>query len=340
MRGTLPLKVRIPGCAPIRKASGTHDKKMRRKLISMVHTLHEQGRDDLVNAIAAGRLKPLQVYTRFRFNRLEELPHADELPLFRDTWPQWLAKKECSETHRQNTRYYFERFDLRIGDGSLGAIVDVLKEYRAEMHGHARAFNLAKSDVQAFLRAVLGRRHRVYMDASDIPTLKVRPTQKKHPLTADQLRVLVKDLGDPWGPIAWTMATTGMGWKEFTGDWEREGVGLRIHGTKTGGRDRLVPLVSLLHRPIDAAETTFRYHLDKATPRVTPYDLRRTYTGIMVDAHIPRPRRKLYLGHSAEDITALYERQEVEEYLVKDAEAMRRVIGEPEGGPLLRVLRA
>jgi integrase len=206
------------------------------------------------------------------------------------------------------------------------------------MLAHPRAFNLAKSNVQAFLKATLGRRHRAYMDAQDIPALKVRATRKKHPLTADQLRGLVRNLGEPWGPMAWTMATTGMGWKEYLGAWEREGVGLRIHGTKTGGRDRLVPLVSLLHQPEDVAETTFRWHLSKGTPRITPYDLRRTYAGMMVDANIPRPRRRLYLGHAAEDISALYEAQEVVEYLVKDAEAMRRVIGEPEGGPRLQVV--
>jgi integrase len=70
---------------------------------------------------------------------------------------------------------------------------------------------------------------------------------------------------------------------------------------------------------------------------ITPYDLRRTFAGLMVEAGIPRPRRKLYLGHTADDITSLYEWQEVRDYLRNDAAKIRAILGEPEGGPLLRI---
>jgi hypothetical protein len=59
----------------------------------------------------------------------------------------------------------------------------------------------------------------------------------------------------------------------------------------------------------------------------------------MVEAGVPRPRRKLYLGHSADDITALYEWQEVREYLTKDAERMRTYLGEPLEAPRLSLIR-
>ncbi len=340
-RGSLPLKVRIPGCAPIRRASGTDDKKIRRALVRMVHTLHEQGRDDLVNAIAAGRLRPLQVYSQFRFNRLEDLPHADELPLLRETWRTWLADLECSDDHRYNTRLYFERWEKRLPEtATIGDIVPLLATLRNEMRTRARSFNLGRSNVLAFLRDILGHRHKAWLDAADVLELKVRPKRLKHPLTPDQLRELVRKLGDPYGPMAWTMATTGMGWKEYSGPWEREGEGLRIRGTKTAGRDRLIPIASLLYRPTGTIYA-FRWHLHKVSDgRVTPYDLRRTFAGLMVEAGIPRPRRKSYMGHTAGDITGLYEWQEVREYLLKDAEKLRAHLGEPIGGPVLRVMRA
>lgn len=339
-RGSLPLKVRIPGCEPIRRASGTTDKKVRRALVRMLHTLHEQGRDDLVNAIARGTLKPLQVYTQFRFNRLADLPHADELPRFREAWRAWLENMDCSDDHRTSTRFYFQRFEQRLPEtATIGDIVPLLQTLRGEMRQRARSFNLAKSNVQAFLRDTLGRRHKAWLDAAEVPELKVIPKRKRHPLTADQLRDLVRKLGEPWGPMAWTMATTGMGWKEYTGPWEREGEGLRIHGTKTGGRDRLIPLVSLLYEPVGSIHA-FRWHLTKHGNGVTPYDLRRTFAGLMVEAGIPRPRRKHYLGHTAEDITALYEAQEVRDYLTRDAEKIRGVLDEPPAGPTLQVVRA
>jgi integrase len=340
-RGTLPLKVRLQGCEPIRRLSGTHDRKMRAKLVRMIHALHEQGRDDLVNAIARGTLKPLQVYNRWKFTRLEELPHADELPRFADVWPKWLADLDCSEDHRLATEGYCKRLAaLMPKDASLTHLPTALREYRALKRQHPRSFAGAKNTCQALLRDTVGRRHRLWNEVADVPVLRARAMRKKHPLSPDALREVIRKLGEPWGPMVWTMATTGMGWREYHSPWEREGDGLRIHGTKTGGRDRLIPLVSLLHPPVGTL-ARFRKELRKATDgMVTPYDLRRTFAGLMVEAGVPRPRRKLYLGHSPEDITALYEWQEVRDYLTRDAERIRLVLGEPPEGPALQMVRA
>ncbi|HYC32409.1 MAG TPA: hypothetical protein VEB59_08995, partial [Gemmatimonadales bacterium] len=310
----------------------------RTKLVRMLHTLHEQGRDDLVNAVARGSVKPLALYNLWKFNRLEDVPHADELPRFADVWPRWLAHLECSDFHRAACHGYCTRLAaLMAPDAALPAVVPALKEFRSLHRAHPRSVYLALQTIRALLRDTLGRRHRLYLDVAEIPPLKAKPIRKKHPLTPDQLRDLVRKLGDPCGPMAWTMATTGMGWHEYTGQWEREGDGLRIHGTKTGGRDRLIPLVSLLY-PAEGTIYRFRWHLTRVTARtVTPYDLRRTFAGLMVEAGIPRPRRKSYLGHTADDITALYEWQEVREYLVKDAERIRAVLGEPPAGPTLHL---
>jgi len=337
VRGTPILKIRLPGCLPVRRASGTTDPRIFKKLHRMIHDLHEQGRDDLVNAIARGTLKPLQVYSHYRFNRLDQLPHADELPLFRDAYQRWLAHWERGDDWRDACEGYCKRLEaLMPKDATLGAIPDALREYRNLKREHPRGFHMARMAMQSFIRTTLGRRHKLWLDITDIPLLKMRPMRKKHPLTPDRLRAVVKELGDPWGPMAWTMATTGMGWKEYSGDWEVEGVGVRIRGTKTAGRDRLVPHVSLLYPP---AGNIWPFRKRLRGVGITPYDLRRTFANLMVEANIPRPRRKLYLGHTPDDITSLYEWSEVTDYLVKDAERMRAVLGEPEGGPQLQVVR-
>jgi integrase len=338
VRGTIPLKVRIPGCEPIRRLSGTTDRKMLKKLVRMVHTLHEQGRDDLVNAIARGTLKPLQVYNLWKFQRLEDLPHADELPAFAATWRQWIATWDKSDDWQVACEGYCRRLEALMPEGAtLAAIPEALQEYRVLKREHPRSVRMAKMAMQSLVAKTLGRRHRIWLDLADIPLPKAKPVRKKHPLTPDQLRAKVRDLGDPCGMEAWTMATTGMGWREYTGPWEREGDGLRIHGTKTGGRDRLIPLVSVVMPPRSTI-AYFRRRLKRVN--ITPYDLRRTFAGLMVEAGIPRPRRKHYMGHTADDMTAVYEAQEVREYLVKDAEKMRAVLGEPEGGPNLKVVSA
>jgi hypothetical protein len=46
------------------------------------------------------------------------------------------------------------------------------------------------------------------------------------------------------------------------------------------------------------------------------------------------------MGHTADDMTALYEAQEVREYLLKDAARFRAVLGEPPTvGSGLRLVR-
>jgi integrase len=311
---------------------------MRKKLVRMIHTLHEQGRDDLVNGIARGTLKPLQVFNLWKFNRLDTLPHADELPRFADVWRQWIAEWERSEDWQTACEGYCLRLEaLMPEDATMAAIPDALREYRVQKREHPRSFRVAKMAMQSLVAKKLGRRHRIWMDIADIPLLKGKAVRKIHPLTSERLRQVVRDLGEPWGVMAWTMATTGMGWKEYTGPWEREGVGLRIHGTKTGGRDRLIPLVSLVYPP-QGTIYMFRRRLKRVG--ITPYDLRHTFAGLMVEAGVPRPRRKDYLGHATDDITSRYEKQEVNEYLTGDAAKMRAVLGEPEGGPNLKVVSA
>ena len=335
-RGSLPLKVRIPGCQPVRRLSGTTDPEVLKRLKHMLYALHEQGRDDLVNAIAAGKLKPLQVLTLYRFRRLDQLPHAEELPIFAETWPGWLETTEYSDEHKDHFRKCFTTLGKYLPrEATLGDLVKGLEAYRDAMRAHPRSVNMMKSHVQAFLRSLLGKRHQAYLEAVDMPKLRERPVLRRNPLTANRLHQVVKDLGPRYGANAWSMALTGMGWKEYTGRWEREGVGLRIHGTKTQGRDRLIPMVGLISRP-QGCLFSFRQHLREHG--LTPYDLRRTFTGLMVEAGVPRPRRKAYMGHTADDITALYEAQEVREYLTRDAERMQQLLGLPTGGPLLAVV--
>lgn len=52
---------------------------------------------------------------------------------------------------------------------------------------------------------------------------------------------------------------------------------------------------------------------------VQPYDLRRTYATWMENAHIPRSRRRRYMGHAIGDVTELYEQDELERYLSEDS---------------------
>jgi hypothetical protein len=339
-RGSLPLKVRIRGCDPIRVLSGTYDAKVLRKLKDMLHALHETGRDDLVNAIARGPKKGgmtvLQVYNHYKFNRLEDLPHADELPRYADVWPRMLHELDFSDDHRASLAGYYTRLGRLMPDNStIGAIVPALQEYRATHRTKPRSFEYAQNAAARLVKYALTRRHRLYMEVRDVEGMKRVKKRLPKPLSPAQLHDLVKALPEPWSGMVWTLATTGMLPKEYAGRWEREGMGVRIHGGKTGGRDRLVPLVSALH-PCQGTRAMLYLRMKKYG--WIPKDLRTTYANLMVEAGIPRPRRRQYLGHEAEDVTAVYERMEVDRFLLEDAEKMRALLGETT--PTLALVKA
>jgi integrase len=61
--------------------------------------------------------------------------------------------------------------------------------------------------------------------------------------------------------------------------------------------------------------------------RLRIYDLRRSFAVWMEDAGIPRSRRKHYLGHSAGDVTGLYERRELLAWFEEDAARLQTYAG-------------
>ena len=46
----------------------------------------------------------------------------------------------------------------------------------------------------------------------------------------------------------------------------------------------------------------------------------------MEDVEIPPTRRRLYLGHAAQDVTDRYERREVTAFLAEDRDRLRKVL--------------
>jgi hypothetical protein len=122
--------------------------------------------------------------------------------------------------------------------------------------------------------------------------------------------------------------------KEHAEDWSVRADRVHIGGTKRPGRVRDVPKAFpsalwphvTLPRPSVGAKNFwrwFRLAADHAGVPCTPYDLRRSFANWMEAAGIIRARRMAYLGHGARDITDLYERHEVEAYLIEDGAKLR-----------------
>ena len=99
-----------------------------------------------------------------------------------------------------------------------------------------------------------------------------------------------------------------------------------VHRLRVAGQQLIQrPTLAVIHR------RTFEDKVRERTNRqIEPYDLRRCFSRWMESAGVPRIRRKMYMGHAVGDVTELYERHEVEAYLVADAAKVRAWLGMPE----------
>lgn len=178
----------------------------------------------------------------------------------------------------------------------------------------------------AFTRNKLGKHSQLYKDISGVDTLESRKQRQNNPQSVAQIFAITAQLPEGVAGMVWDMCLTGMGFKEYVGRWEESSDRIFIHGEKTTNRDRQVPAVLPLHRPVLQYKRFLQLVTKVSKGHVKPYDFRRTYATWLESANIPRARRRLYMGHEAQDMTDLYEETQVDAFLVGDGKALRRWI--------------
>lgn len=322
----------------IKRSAGTEHPPTIKLLNGMLDGLYARGRMDILKEIQRGYYTPLQVWELYRINELERLPNARTLAPLLEGMQNWVAAKECSDFHKlsiaQSIRYIEKKARAGTTTTDLPIIVEELRSTLP-----ARSFNLLRSHAQAYLKATVKRSHPLYLAVLDTEPRKVVPVRAKRPLTPTEMREEIEKLETHHRDSAWSMALSGMRPVEYWGHWNQLPDRIRIRGGK-GGKIRFVPLV----RPIAVPRTTERAFAlalqHRIDLKVTPYDFRRTYANWMEAAGIIRTRRKLYMGHGKGDVTDLYERHEVDAFLVEDAEKLRRFIGATQANALQLVNRA
>lgn len=302
----------------------------------MLDTLYATGRLDVLRMLRQRTHSPMKVYDAFRRHRLEELEApetADPLAPAMRAWVDALTDTDASPEHRRGLRIAAKRLETAMPGATIHQSADALQAVRLAYAKYPRAFNLTRSALQAFLRDTLTKAHPVYHQVSAIPGRRVPPATRYHPLTvADMLAQFPSPQTDPLDACAWSMATTGMGPGELWGLWSVKADRVRIEGTKRDGRKRDVPLVLVPVRPAISRKAFEQRLQRRAATEARPYDFRRTYANWMEQAGVQRTRRVAYMGHRAGDITALYERHDVTDYLKADAVLIRGIIGD---GPTL-----
>jgi hypothetical protein len=364
---SLPIDVRIPGIGRVKKRSGVYTKAERDDLVAMLRLLPKQGHVELVRDVQAGRRSLLELYAHFTAGTLAQLhgPQDDQSlgPLLDD----WLDHARCADGTRQNRRDAFRalrpdgRRTYRLRD--LPSMLAVYRD-RCEAAGYPRAFNIAKTCVQAFVRDKAGgQRTPLALAVADIPSLRERQESRAGLPLLEALAV--RDaLGVQAGRAWWSMCLTGMGLKEYwTDGWRVEADHIHITGAKVVrrgvdaafGRVRDVPLVDTPVRPeitrrgfatavrrlserrlrevlrvqLERDPTAAELAAARRDPgpwKVTPYQARKTFARWMEAAGIPRVRREIYRGHGKRDIGDLYERHEITADLQEDARRMRALL--------------
>jgi integrase len=330
---TLIIDRSFRGVGRVKKATGTTDPRVRRKMNRMLDDLADQGRLDLLRALRDGELTLMELHDAYQRRALDALPLgpiARPLPKTMQSWIDGLrVPDDVSAKHKDSltvSRRYLEREDAKATVADLPRVVEALRDTLGAKH--PRSFNLVRSAALAFVRATLKRSHPLWLAVAAVEPRKVKASKRRTPLALKQLAgFFPAPESDPVDAVAWGMAFTGMGPSEYWGAWHVRADRIHIEGTKRAGRVRDVPLVRAPAAP-RLSRDLFRKKVNERTAAaISPYDLRRTFANWMEAAGVPRTRRRLYLGHGAGDVTGLYELHEVTAFLAEDALKLRSYLG-------------
>jgi len=335
-RGSLVIDLVLRPIGRLKRASGTDDPHVLKKYKKTLYAL--SGDSTLWPYLKALRddkhLSVATIHAHFIGGTLAELPIGEGAKPLVATYRAWATTYDCSDDHRSALEDTASKLEKTAPEAKVADIAKVLERLRETLgKEHPRSFNIRKANCQAFIRSTLKRSHPLWTALQAVELAKVKKQRIGRPLTPDEMRSLFPNPeSDPVDAMAWTMATTGMHQKEYWGTWERQLDRIHISGTKREGRDRDVPLVRVpvspsMHRGTFEEKVRIRSRGNNLT--MTVYDFRRTYANWMEAAQILRIRRKMYLGHTAGDITELYERHEITEALRSDAEKLKTFLLPP-----------
>jgi hypothetical protein len=340
-RGSLLIERSFP--APIgklRMASGAYDQKGLKDINDMLTAFARNvpPRWDILQAIKAKRVTLMHALSLWRTNKLQEVPLADVLPRLKGEHERWSRGLEVSEAYKNQIASTFRQLSRLGPEATVGDLPALLQARREECQENDSrvAFNRGKAHVQAFVRDTLGDDHALYRAVTKVPALRVDSEPSRRAQQPAALAELLQRLPDVHRRIAWSLAVSGMRPKEYFPKpphgqvWKVLADRVQVGRSKTDAGRRDIPLwvpelPMVPERSRDAFEGMWSRRIGDA---LDIYDLRRSFLVWMEDAGISRSRRKLYAGHSAGDVTDLYERRELDAWLADDAARLKAHVGE------------
>jgi len=212
----------------------------------MLTDLYQEGRLDILREIRNG-LPMLQVWDAFQRRALGDLPIGPLARPLVTAMREWIASLvpdvDKSPKHIESmgtTVDYFERArsDALVSD--LPALLERLRETLGREH--PRSFDLTRAHASSYVRATLKKNHPLWLAINAVEPRQVPKRAPRPDVTPEWMRnMFPTPETSAIDAIAWGMATTGMGPKEYHGWWEIMNDRVRIHGTKREARLRDVP---------------------------------------------------------------------------------------------------
>lgn len=305
------------GIGRIEKTTGTTDLKRAKRIEAMLDELYEHDCLDVLRAIRVNRLALDDVYRSYLahgIRRFHVLERTQELQPLIDAW---LPRARLAP----KTQHDYRNFLRRLLAGHTRAMLTELPEILRNYDAPAPTFNRTRAACLALLRDTSATQLR--HELRDIP-MRTERRKAGHPLPVEHAREIAQALGVV-GLEWWTLCCTGMGWKEYTSDgWEVYPDRIVIHGKKTPARERFIPRIVT---PVDCSVSEKLMRKLLQPHGVGIYDGRRTFMHFMEMANIPRSRRMRYFGHTAGDVTGLYEDHSPEYYLAADTQRLKEYAG-------------
>ena len=328
-RGTFVLDRYCGPLGRIRVASGTTDPREWRTLNDLITRLKRERRWDLLGLLARHQVTPLALADALAHGAVHQLPTAEDVRGLAGTVTWWIEQLDVAAATKHHHESNFRRLLADHPKARLSDLPELLVAARtaAMNSGKRSSFRDLRVSSLALLRDVVGRDHRLYVAVRQVERLKVT-RRVGNPQTPDQLRVLALRMPKE-AAMLWALALTGMRRGEYWGRWDVLPDRILIHGTKSAAAERAVPRVYPVTQPTSGYDIFVQRLRKVSGSTITPHDLRKPYMTWMEDAGIPRTRRKIYLGHEVADVSDVYERRDITQHLVEDADRLRAFIGEP-----------
>ena len=338
--------------------SGSASEKEAEQIEDVFDKLAQMGKHGaiILKQVALKQRTPLSVLNSWNNQDIKNLPAilGDE-PL-EQAWMKFIdgaVRKDgtpISQRTKHDYRLYFNILKSLKENSTVKDLPSLVQMYRdvAVTLGHFQQFRKVKMACLSFARNTEADKQfsELWKEINKVNGVPVQRGKIDIALRVYECRALIDQLPENYQHIAWTMALTGMGPKDYAGTWKVMSDRVKIEGTKNVNRIREVPLLSdgFVPEPFtyyypgtgyirnEVLETKKHpvidyYDLNKSIQKVShkKYNVnvfRHCYRLWLREAGVDEWRADRYFGHVVKDVKRGYAASEWQAFMRDDTEKL------------------